>query len=420
MKTTRRARLLAAPLAAALLTGGALVLSAAPAGAVECTPATTADDGSATSLRGILEDLSTNGCGPVVLAPGALYQLTDDAAGDIEIDAPVTIEGNGATIEQTDGDDNILETSDDLTVRDLTLTGGREVGGDGGAVESDGSSLVIERSYFFDNGTFGGSGDGGAINTEDSEGTVLVVDSTFSGNCSEDDGGAMDVNGSLTIVNSTITGNVADDQGAVDSDGELVTLVYTDLVANVHEDGVDCDTVLSSPVDETGVDEEPEAGTTDDDVETEDTDEPANLEIGSEGGTLRSFGSIVALPIDPDQPPFNCDVGATSSSGYNFSDDATCGFTEATDTEDGPDPHLGALADNGGPTPTMLPAVTSPLVNAIPIDACGDGDGLAGFAVTTDQRGITRPQETGCEIGSVELEAVVPPPPIVLEPTFTG
>jgi hypothetical protein len=109
----------------------------------------------------------------------------------------------------------------------------------------------------------------------------------------------------------------------------------------------------------------------------------------------------------------------TTSLGYGYSDDASCGLTAATDTQDGPDPQLGELADNGGPTATRLPAVSSPLVNAIPVAACGDGDDLAGFAVTTDQRGVARPQETGCEIGSVELEPV-PPPPIVLEPTFTG
>jgi hypothetical protein len=125
----------------------------------------------------------------------------------------------------------------------------------------------------------------------------------------------------------------------------------------------------------------------------------------------------VALPLvgEGDVPftvaPFNCeDNGATITSlGYNFSDDDTCGFTNAAvgDRQNAGNPGLGALAANGGPTPTLLPAVTSPLVNFIPIAVCGGGDTIAGSPVTTDQRGISRPQETGCEIGSVELEGLV-------------
>jgi hypothetical protein len=98
---------------------------------------------------------------------------------------------------------------------------------------------------------------------------------------------------------------------------------------------------------------------------------------------------------------------------HNFSDDATCGFTSSTDRQDAGDPLLGPLGDNGGPTPTLLPLTGSPLINAIPLADC-QADGAAG--ITTDQRGLPRPAETGCEIGSVELQ----PPPIVLEPTFTG
>ena len=110
-------------------------------------------------------------------------------------------------------------------------------------------------------------------------------------------------------------------------------------------------------------------------------------------------------------PTPNCevDLNPTVSSGYNFSDDDTCGFTNVAtgDRENAGDPGVGALADNGGPTQTMLPSSASPLLNFIPISACGSGDTLAGFAVTTDQRGITRRQETGCEIGSVEVQGVV-------------
>ena len=78
------------------------------------------------------------------------------------------------------------------------------------------------------------------------------------------------------------------------------------------------------------------------------------------------------------------------------------------------DPKLGALlVANGGLTPTQLPQSTSPLLDAIPMAACQTGP-AAGVGV--DQRGVTRPQGPGCDIGSVEIEVAVP----AIEPTFTG
>jgi len=56
------------------------------------------------------------------------------------------------------------------------------------------------------------------------------------------------------------------------------------------------------------------------------------------------------------------------------------------------DPKLGPLQDNGGATLTMLPAQDSPAIDAV--------DCAAG--VTTDQRGVARPQGSTCDIGAVE------------------
>src|SRR5690606_28129492 len=97
---------------------------------------------------------------------------------------------------------------------------------------------------------------------------------------------------------------------------------------------------------------------------------------------------------------------APASAGYNFSDDTSCGLTAATDRQGAGDPQLGPLAANGGPTMTRLPAATSPLVDAIPVASCRD-DGASD--VTTDQRGVTRPQGSGCDIGAVELEQAPAP-----------
>jgi hypothetical protein len=146
----------------------------------------------------------------------------------------------------------------------------------------------------------------------------------------------------------------------------------------------------------------------------------ANIEILA-FDSLTSFGSAVALPqgggancgFEP--PP------VTTSNGFNFSDDASCGFTAGTDQQNAGDPGLGALADNGGPTQTRLPLPGSPLIDAIPVASC-QADGASG--ITTDQRGVTRPQGPGCDIGAVEVDvagpAAAPAAPVAGAPRFTG
>ncbi len=137
----------------------------------------------------------------------------------------------------------------------------------------------------------------------------------------------------------------------------------------------------------------------------------ANLD-STDTDILTSFGSVVA---DPQGGGQNCEGfdPSTASQGYNYESGGTsCGFGAGPgDVSDGPDPQLAALAANGGPTQTRLPTLTSPLLNKIPAAACGGPNA----DITTDQRGITRPQQGSCDIGAVEvLEA------IVLTPRFTG
>ncbi|KAM9861831.1 hypothetical protein ACI1US_02291 [Leucobacter sp. BZR 635] len=60
---------------------------------------------------------------------------------------------------------------------------------------------------------------------------------------------------------------------------------------------------------------------------------------------------------------------------------------------------LGPLADNGGPTATMLPTDSSPLVDAV----------TEAGPLSTDQRGLPRPANGNADIGAVEVqEALLP------------
>jgi len=136
---------------------------------------------------------------------------------------------------------------------------------------------------------------------------------------------------------------------------------------------------------------------------------------------MTSFASVVAQPGSNG----NC-VGVTTSDGFNWDDDGSCGFGAGLgDHSNGGNPLLGALASNGGPTQTRLPLSGSPLIDAIPDPHCADGNTLAGSAITNDQRALPRPSPTGgaCDIGAVEVQVSAPapaPPVLVVIPRFTG
>jgi|GEM_PF-4592046 len=102
-----------------------------------------------------------------------------------------------------------------------------------------------------------------------------------------------------------------------------------------------------------------------------------------------------------------------TSMGYNFigSSDGGDGFSNGVNndlvgTESiAIDPKLQALADNGGPTMTMAPEASSPL-----LDAGGPAENDEGYEVIIDQRGEPRLQGQASDIGAYEAEpgALVP------------
>jgi len=368
--------------------------------------------------------------GAVAVGDEAAFRTAWDTATDITLTADITLTcANGGDADRSSNDavvldgmghtialeascfDRVLDQERDgnTTLQNVTVTGGM-TRDDGGGYQHDGAgSLTIVNSTFADNI---GCSEGGGVESEQPV-PITILNSTFTGNRSSDEAAIdLDDGGDLLVVNSTFTGNIANNDGAISvedgAEGDTVTLVYATVVGNVETED-DCSALF--PASATEGDVEPLEGEDAAEVAPALAGEPANLSMDSEY-TLESFGSVVALPQGNGAPTPNCEIDdgltAVTSSGYNFSDDDTCGFTNvaAGDRENAGDPGLGALADNGGPTQTMLPAATSPLLNFIPIAACGGGDALAGSAVTTDQRGVTRPQETGCEIGSVEVEAV--------------
>ncbi len=106
------------------------------------------------------------------------------------------------------------------------------------------------------------------------------------------------------------------------------------------------------------------------------------------------------------------DAATITSEGYNLEDSVTCGFTQTTDLVN-VDPLLGPLADNGGPstgsgqaTWTHALLTGSPAIDVIPVEAC---------MMSTDQRGVSRPQGPACDIGAYEVS-----PPLNVAKTVAG
>jgi fibronectin-binding autotransporter adhesin len=114
--------------------------------------------------------------------------------------------------------------------------------------------------------------------------------------------------------------------------------------------------------------------------------------LTTSGLTLRN--SIIANNTATTGPDCYGDSGGPVSKGHNLiRNTAGCSFNKLSTDKVGKDPKLGALANNGGPTQTMAIPLSSPAFNAIPKASC---------AVSTDQRGVHRPQGPRCDIGAYE------------------
>jgi predicted outer membrane repeat protein len=383
-------RFLAVGAAVALAGAAALVATASPvASATSCAPGpltvTNSADTGAGSLRAAFGNLTAAG-GTIcidttagnVTAPITLTSASLNFGGA----GAVTIDGNGATVQGNNTFSLINDASSaTFTVNDLTLTTGNDTGGPGGAIhESGGAGAVVIHSSTFSNNT--AASGGGAVAAE---GDVTISNSTFTGNTAPGGGGAFISLGTTdSVVNSTFTNNsspVINTQGGASA----LTLEFVDMVGNT-----------GGP--------------------------QPNVSLTNPASTASMYGSVLIAPAGGSQSCASASAGQFASQGYNFSNDANtttpCNFNQPTDHVGAAnDPGLGPLASNGGPTQTLLPHAGSPVLDAITLNA-GQCAGEPSPPVSTDQRLLTRPSGSGCDIGAVEVQVVITP--VVVTPRFTG
>ena len=179
--------------------------------------------GDVTALIDAINTANANGVPDVInLAAGSTYVLSPASDARIpftdggdnglpRIYADLTINGNGATLHRDASAPQfrlLMVTGANLTVNDLTLTGGIATVGASGCITSacGGGIFLYGGSLTINNSVFSGN-------------TVSNI------NSGESEGGALDADGSsLTITNSTFTGNSAD-AGAAISCGTTTALM---------------------------------------------------------------------------------------------------------------------------------------------------------------------------------------------------
>jgi hypothetical protein len=124
------------------------------------------------------------------------------------------------------------------------------------------------------------------------------------------------------------------------------------------------------------------------------------LDEGGEFGSIGLTNSLVARNTAPSDP----DLRGSFDARFSLVGDGTGSDVTNTDGNQvgnvspntGPiDPLLGPLANNGGPTRTRALLPGSPAIDAASSDGCPG----------KDQRGISRPQGSACDIGSYERES---------------
>lgn len=351
----------------------------------------TAGAGDCTLRAALSEAGATDGPDRITIAAGvdpvlSLVGRVEDAnlTGDLDITGEVTIEGGGATIDGA-GLDRVFDVrSGRLTLRDATITGGHPprfeagttLGAGGGAAVRTYGRLVLERATVTGN-TAEQSTEGAAIVGVGA--AISLVATEVADNAFLSTGGDAMVllrDGSLHLDRSTVEAPV---DTAVQS--YRATVIATDSTIVAREalsvvsarGGIVRSTLVSTP-------------------------SPFPGELLSAGsGSLSIAGSI----IDDDAAGPSHDICSfttrprVTSGGGNVASDDSCALGGAGDVQGGP-VLVHALAENGGPTRTALPADGSPA-----LDRSAPGTAyLCDGAV--DQRGVARPAGAACDAGAVE------------------
>lgn len=322
--------------------------------------------------------------------PAGGYGLSSGNELTLDSGTLVTIHGAGARSTVIDGLGlgRVLKLSGpNVAIEGVTITGGvagpevgTEFAGDGGGIlVIDSEKLALNQVTVAGNSAILNGGGISAPPESAVSTAVTITNSTVSGNkvtggALEGLGGGVYALGDLNVVNSTITGNSVENPGLNMGGGVLVGIDPT------NPNGTKA-VLLNATIAGNSV----AAGGS-----------GAGFSINNPtAGVVTAFTVTNTIVAGNLAGPTSADCGGvvTVTSANNIGGDASCMFTDAASKQN-TNPLLGALANNGGPTNTMALAAGGPAIDA------GTNTGCP----ATDQRGVTRPQGSACDIGAYELE----------------
>lgn len=328
------------------------------------TVTTTNDSGLGSFRQAVLDANNSPGGDVIQFSVSGSIPVT---SGPLVVSGDLAINGPGADALALDafGANRVMTiTSGQVLINDLALQNGLAPAlQPGGGVLVNGGDLTLVRCAVLNNRTqlvVGVNGDGGAIYVNSSR-RLTARQCLFAGNqVGMGTGGAVrGHNGSiLEFVNCTFSGNSATQGGAV---------FFANLASFNH-----CTVVDNSATSAGGGVWAPVLG-------------------------ARVANSIVFRNLAPSGTDW---LGSAQSGGFNLlgAVSGSSGWV-ATDRV-GLDPALGPLGDNGGPTSTYALLEGSPALDSAD----------PASVETEDQRGVSRPQGPGGDVGAFELEVMNRPP----------
>jgi predicted outer membrane repeat protein len=279
----------------------------------------------------------------------------------------------------------ILNSGCTLIISNSTISGNYTLYGAG--IYSSSGSVTVSNSNVAGNFTYSTlDSQGGGSGIYIAAGTLDVVNSTFSNNRNDGVGGGVyNGTGTATVSNCTFSGNSAGEGGALYSLAGTITVSNSTFSGNraYQGGGVSIGNAYLTVINSTF------SGNT------------AYLSGASfsSGGTAILRNTITANGSGAKE----C-RGLITDGGGNLSyPGATCPGINGN-------PLLGPLQDNGGPTVTMALGPGSAA-----IDAANDAFCAAAPVNNLDQRGVARPQGAHCDIGAFEQQNLTLPHPISID-----
>lgn len=334
------------------------------------------------------QDLSISGPGSGALIIDANGAARHDRAFDVSPGA--TLHLSGATVDHGNPNGSFgAGAIQNLGALDLAnaVVSDNTSGDLAGGIDNSGigSTVTISGSVISNNSSASGNVGGGLVSRTET-GSMTVTDSLVTGNTAPGSGrgGGIFADDSLTLTRVTLSNNATDGEGGgLAIDGGIATLVNVTIAGN------------SAPVGGGLWARRGALGTNNITVSDNSAPTGAGVWVGNSGGqgaTLTVHNSIIAK----DTGGTECAIltpGQIGSQGHNLASDNTCNLTSTGDKV-GQDPLLGPLQINApGRIPTMAIQPPSPSVDA--------GDNVNCPAV--DERGVTRPQGSACDIGAFEF-----------------